>query len=417
MSSKVKPESKPLPVSTITPLEEGLFYEKVFGPNKVEVRYIDPENPKRKIIKLIDANGRFIELTNSHAINRFYSYVMQPLKMTKGELSEMDPVDAAQLFTDHFQKRQSDDKPHRLKFLFDGAKECVAVVSEMHKQISWTKIRDVIGEAIHQVYGEVQEGGQVGDTWAYKMPIDNKYVSLWAMVDPGNNVIKGRSGIRVSTKMRTEFDTSSGGVGAPCMNWCNLWQEPLKMFNIPAVRIANLVRVERDNLTETPTVIPGLYTFDIHVQDTELNPDLFIDRLRTLKEVAESTVIKVIVEGSIETKLTRDEMDDLLHCYMIKANLPAYIVNGIRNALDEKTIWGLAQAVSYVRTHEELRGKKEWIMRRKLENIAGEVLSLAPTIQRFHEEQGPLTFEKLMGKPKPKEAPPITIKGGGTVRE
>jgi len=112
--------------------------------------------------------------------------------------------------------------------------------------------------------------------------------------------------------------------------------------------------------------------------------------------------MQVIIDESIHSPLSWDEMEAILEAYRRKAGLPKYIAEQILEHVEEATVWGFSQAVSYVRTHGHFKEFKickdveDRELTRKLENIAGEVLSLTPTINAFHEKVGDITIEKLL---------------------
>ena len=87
----------------------------------------------------------------------------------------------------------------------------------------------------------------------------------------------------------------------------------------------------------------------------------------------------------------------------------SYVINAIMAKFTgdaDLTVWGFSQAISYVRTHGEIRGRKgreqkelTWV----LERLAGEILSIAKILQDFHAKAGPITYAKLLGHPRAQE--------------
>ena len=370
-------------------LEEGMFYERVFGPTSVEVK-VDPKTGKRVSIVLRDAHGENLTIKDSHALRRFYHYLRLPLGLKFRDIYSVEPEKQQQ----HLNKSLR-EKPRELKFLFDENGNIVSTVTPLHKQISWRQVREAVENAITDVYGDVETSDGLQNIWSYRMPIENDKVSLWAKVHAGNNIIKGHSAVRISTRIRTEFDTASDGMRPPCLNWANLWQQPLRFFNIEVKRLSDLI--------ETPGPI-GLTSYDIHIKSTEISEDLFIEPLQQLKETAETLVIDELVEKAIKEPLSLTEMVDILDAYAVKAKIPVYIRDAILDKAveEEKTVWGFSQAISWVRTHGELKKgrlpREQRGIVKKMENMAGEILSLAPTIADFHDKEGDITYEKLMGK-------------------
>jgi len=91
-----------------------------------------------------------------------------------------------------------------LKTEDDDEGNIVGIASTRHKQISWNQIRLAVEDAIQDVFKTVPEVYEFTvNHWAYKMRT-TKYVSSWADVLGGNNLIVGRSGIKISLRMRTE---------------------------------------------------------------------------------------------------------------------------------------------------------------------------------------------------------------------
>jgi hypothetical protein len=74
----------------------------------------------------------------------------------------------------------------------------------------------------------------------------------------------------------------------------------------------------------------------------------------------------------------------------------------------EETIWGFSNAVSWVRTHGDFKftnsshpmfkSVEDRDLTWRLEKIAGEVLSLTPTINDIHKKHGDITLEFLVGE-------------------
>jgi hypothetical protein len=391
-------------VSKNVAYDEGLFYEKAFGPTSVKLSQIETEGKRtRTVITLKDANGRAIEIENSHAQSRLIQYLRKPLKMSRAEITSQPLEVQSELLTKGLELRNANERASKLKFLFDSQGNCTGVATEKHKQVSWNQVRGIIEDAISKVYGKVETANGNPRVTRYRMPIDNKHVSLWAKVDAGNNRLRGRSAIRISTGIRTEFDTASGGTKVPCHNWANLWTPVKSWFNLNPKRIYSPIKTFLADLESGEEVtIPeiGMSSYDIHIKSTDLNPEAFIDVLTRVKNFSENVVTKTIVEPSLSTPMDRAEMLEILDAYSSKVGLASYVKEAIMEAVEENTVWGFSQAVSFVRTHGELRGldnsnRDDLKLARKLENIAGEILSLAITIGEFHAKEGAFTYEKL----------------------
>lgn len=392
----------------VTTLEEGLYYERTFAPIEISITYDECEEcegaglifgvevtvcrtckgrgGRNPVYTLEDIMGKKLELTNNHAqthIRHFYWLYRGKLM---GELS------------DHYSSMQGDlqmemnlvneEEPKVLKFLHDG-ETYRAVCSLKHKQISWSDIDKAIQGAAVQAFGFAAElETEESRTGFYKMPVDSKYVSLWTKIHAGNNLKQGASAISISTMARTEFDTFSGGKRPACHNWANVWTTSANPEIWKNVKFEHLEDAVAQEFTP-------LSSIEIHLQDTEISPDVFVEPFRLLKDTAEQ-LITPLIERGLQTSLSKEEMGEILNCYQAKKGLPEYIVDMILDSVEGETVWGFSQAVSWVRTHEELKGRGTR-MRGVLEKIAGEIYSLTPTIQNFHDQHGPITYEKLLG--------------------
>jgi len=394
--------------------DEGMFYEKVFGPQTVRIE-ADEKNPKRKTIVLTDENGEQITLIDRHAVRRFFEYFYRKIGIKYKELTAMEAAESQGLIQEIVNLRESDGKPIKLKFHFEEG-ECKGVSSMLHQQISWAEIKGAVQDAVDMTFGKDTELVEfTPNTATYKMPTENKNISLWAHVDAGNNLAKGRSAVRISTRVRTDkpgtdlrYRDGGGNKVPACMNWANVWIVPLQMFGIKAVRINEWAAKELEIIVPGVNirgVDQGFGTHEIHMTGNRI-PDIN-ELIAKLKKVLEdlvdySPVIEALVEKSLKTSLSRQEMEDILVAYAVKKQIPKYMVDNIMASVAEETVWGFSQAVSWVRTHGEIKSRsksrEEQNMTRILESIAGEVYCLAPTIAKFHNEQGAITYEKLTGE-------------------
>ena len=76
--------------------------------------------------------------------------------------------------------------------------------------------------------------------------------------------------------------------------------------------------------------------------------------------------------------------------------------------VEDETVWGFSQAVSWVRTHGDFKfvasanamfkSVEDRDLTWRLENIAGEVLGLTPTIIDIHKKFGEITLDFLVGE-------------------
>lgn len=396
-------------------LEEGLFYERIFGPVEVEVRQDEEEGKKSRYMVLTDANGQQLVIRDPSAMGHIRDFFWldrgnKLKKLTKASLKKQ-----GMMLTKYAKAREEP-----LKFMYDAETgEYVSVASLKHKQIAWKAIRKLLNKAIVKAFGktEVAKIPELANAWSHKMPVENDLVSMWVHVEAGNNKKQGRSAIRISTRVRTEFDRASGGVSAPCLNWAQLWYAPMQWFGLTRDRITSTGGQRLETQDGEPLVIPAtMNRFDIHIQSTEFDANRLTQQLRNLREVAESVVIKEYVETSIAEPLTSREALDILEAYRDGssrgvATLPAYIINTIIAKFNfdiDFTVWGFSNAISFVRTHGEIKGRKSretkdltWV----LERLAGEILSIAPILKDFHAKAGPITYAKLLGHPRPATCP------------
>jgi len=372
-------------------LEIGMFYERVLSPEKVRV--IVNKNGTISLI-LTDATGKELTVTGKRLVSRVMRYILG--KDTRvNELEAMGQTKLQKTLRVALKK-----KPRTLKAMFNEKGDLKGVTSELHTQISWEKVRAIVEKAIEKVCGivEVPEGSPFHpNRWTYRIPLENENVSAWVGVYTGNNIIKGRSGVRLYSRWRTERE---GGVKRPaCLNWCGMWQVPLKWFNIDTQRLDNIVKaVGAEN-------VQNLNMLQLHFKTDMAD---FEEKVgEQVAQLAKSVeAIKTVIDKSIYSPLKKSEMEAILLAYQEKTNLPKYVVEQIVKAVEEETVWGFSQAISYVRTHGEFKDFKccrpveERDLTQKLENIAGEVLSLTPTINDFHKKVGDITYERLV----PKEA-------------
>ena len=208
--------------------------------------------------------------------------------------------------------------------------------------------------------------------------------------------MQGKSGIKIFSRFRTERQ-EAGGIKQPaCLNWCGMWQFPEHFFNINMKKLNSMIKVL------------GLENVkNIELMQMHLRPNMADFKKEVVVEI--SSMMKAmekivpVIETSIHSKLSKIEITDILLAYQSKARafLPEYILEQILDHVEDETVWGFSQAVSYVRTHGAFKfvnssnamfkGVEDRDMTWKLENIAGEVLSLTPTIIDIHKKHGAIT--------------------------
>lgn len=395
-------------------LEEGMFYEQVFGPTQVAI-IVDPENPRMKKITLTDENGESVSLTTPHAIRRFYEFFYKKAGLKYAKFTAMEPDMAAEIINDILKL-----KDYTVHFLIDDEGVVQGMSSRLHKQVSWKQVKRIVNKAIVEVFGKTKPITLTPNSATYDMQLqdvatEGEPVRIFTHVDGGNNLSKGRAAVRISYRMRTDFDVESGGVKNPCHNWANVF--PAYSNTWMGVPMTHLYSLEQ---------MAGLQNvFEIHVLKTELTKEMFIEKFQALKDIAPK--MQEYIQETIKTPLSRDEMRQILYSYATKKRIPKYVIDLVMESVVSETVWGFSQALSYVRTHAELKtrgdmSREELRMVDILENIAGEIYWLAPTVAAFHEKHGRgIMYEDLIGKKLPAkwveaETPVITVKNEAPLR-
>ena len=376
---------------------EGVFYEKVFSPEKVAVfrdqvgttekTEVGKEPPKKLRFEtrlvLSDKRGHKLEVKGRRLVHRVMQY-LQPWTSFKtlGALAELEDSDVSKL--QETLSRAAKKAKRQLKTYFDDKGELHGIASTIHQQISWARIRELVEGAVKKAYRVVDASEVVqpaANKWTYRMPIQDKHnnVSAWVTVDGGNNIIKGRSGIRVYTRLRTD---RGGPGGAPaCLNWAGMWSVPLQFFGL---------RTERLSMKDSEET--QLNMMELHLKSTMENMDeieaLLATKMKGMAKAVEKHMIPVI-EESRKVQLTKKEMKAILEAYAEKVHLPEYIIEQILDSVEENTVWGFSNAISWCRTHGQFDERRSQLPREQrpltqiLENIAGEVLSITRTIAKL----------------------------------
>ena len=374
---------------------EGTFYERVFCPDRFEVKVLNPPEPvkvsagqdlsnvKAKAKKpelqltLTDKNKHKFVVEGKRLVSRVLQYMQPSTGMSMDELRDLDenPAKLEKALTDAAKKSKRE-----LKMYFDDAGVLQGVASTIHTQISWSKIRNVVETSVKKAFGKVvkpQTPSQLSNRWTYSTPIHDENVSAHITVDAGNNIIKGRSGIRVYSRFRTE---AKGPGGAPaCLNWCGMWQVPLQVFGLNCERLPGSQAKD----------VRDLSMMEIHLTSTvdnfaQVEKELEA-KMTKLAKAAKTTFLPLIKE-SRKVKLDKKEMQAILDAYATRVILPKYIIKQILDSVEENTVWGFSQAISWVRTHGQLDERRAQLPREErsitktLENISGEVISIVPTI-------------------------------------
>lgn len=395
--------------TTKKPLEEGMFYEKAFAPifAKLKTEKMtfynlkgEPVEKNIRVLTLSDINEEEMTVVGNKLITRVCYYLRKKTEFkglhTCKPMTDLEDKELEEVLQSALDDAEEDGDPINLKFLLDHQDELVSIVSTKHEQISWAKLREVIERPIKDEFGELRVEEFGTGRYSYRVPIDNKDgdVSAWVGLDVGNNKKMGRSGIRIFTRFRTE--KGRGGVPA-CLNWANLWQEPLAFFNVPVVRLHESI---------DKALVKSLNMQEVHLTNTAQGLEELEQQVREtlpqMKKAIEEYIPKFIT-ASKEVALTVKEMDAILEAYSVKVQLPQYIraqIIEIAKWQKQFNVWGFSNAVSWVRTHGEIRKSKNdhenHSVVRNLESVAGEILSLTPTIKALKEKVGTITLKTLI---------------------
>lgn len=399
--------------------DEGMFYEQQFAPTMLSLRTetFTSENGKDKdvrVLTLADKNGQEMTVTGSRLIRKICYYLRKNTEFKGLQTCKpmMDKSDTElQKILQGALNVSDKENPMTFKFLLDHQDEIVSITSMKHSQISWAKLREIVEEPIKEKFGELDIVTFGTGRYSYKIPIKSKNVSSWIGLDVGNNLARGRSGIRIFTRFRT--DKGGLGTSVPCMNWANLWQAPLTFFNVPVVRLDNVLSHD---------LVKSLNMQEIHVKNTaegieELKRHVAEELPKMVKAIKK--FVPLFIDASKKVELTVKEMKDILIAYSVKVHLPDYVIDQIieiANWQKEFSIWGFSNAVSWVRTHGEFRKGKNTIEDmqtvRNLERVAGEILSLTPTIEQLKQKIGTITLKSLIAPPKKEESEILQTQNG-----
>jgi hypothetical protein len=393
-SGMVKNESSPL-------LEEGMYYEKVFGPEKVRVMFNELLDTTKIVFE--DKNGQSLEVADPRLVSRVLMYYAKYTEFKSvAELRKLAPDVLQQALNTAIGKRNRD-----LKAMYDEQGRLQGIASTMHEQVSWAKVREVVEAAIREVAGDVSKldrDAELPFKWTYGLPVKNENVSGWVGVHAGNNIIKGHSAIKVFSRWRTERFDDRGGVRRPaCLNWCGMWQFPEQFFKVPMKRLDSIAKIVGQEQVKNIAMMQFHIKPDMEAFKEELKTGL-AGMIRTMEK------IQPVIDKSIHSPLSKVEMERILLAYQTrgKSYIPDYIVEQVMAHVDEETVWGFSQAVSWVRTHGDFKfvpstnamfkPVEERDLTWRLENVAGEVLSLTLTINDIHKKHGQITLEFLVGE-------------------
>lgn len=278
-----------------------------------------------------------------------------------------------------------------LKFIFvptdNGDVKVGAVTSTKHKQISKAKVARAMIEAAKDI-NLSPEDVQVADNrfFSFKVAKRDRF-ELWTTIDTGKNVPIGRSAIRFNSRFR--FEGGYGGYVA-CHNWA-YWEEAAAFLDISL-----------DSLEIEQPTISGLSGKTLHLSNQEINKKEFKEAFEDVMEGVDEA--EEALDDAVDLSLTRQEGQSILEAYYEALDLPDYIteqLTGQWTKHDGRTVGGLSQSISWIRTHGRVIKRKEWGGREKqLEKMAAEVIRLTPVIRKV-KEMDALKKPVLLGEQKP----------------
>jgi hypothetical protein len=347
-------------------------------PSETFVPIVLSENPENKFTNIIDVNGVGINIVKKGARSSLYLYLIRALptneRPTRPEIWEMSSEERSILMNKciHLFRQKGELKSFEIIYYPDGSVD--AITTTQHKQIGYSEVMNTVKETVEEVFGQAKFFDRGLERVAtYLLPTSSQYVNSWVGIDAGVNKPKGRCAVYVYTRFEVTW-TGQDGKQTPCHNWA-YWTKPANFFGIDLNRIPGIDKYP---------VLNNLTTKAIHTKGTEIKKDELITTLNEIKEAVKG--IDPIIEDAMNAPLHKDEMKAILMAYEESIGLPKYISEQIVMNVVDMNLWGLSNAVSWVRTHGEFKeGKIENREAKpiigKLENIAGELLTLGPAIK------------------------------------
>jgi len=342
---------------------DGLFQELVIEPIKISEARNDKETT------VIGKDGREIPIEKRGARSSLYLYLLGN-KMSRPEIWAMKPSERAKALTAVLL-----EKPRTFKLILTSDDKVDAVVTDQHKQIAYSEVAKAVQDVIQDVVPNAEFFDRGLDRYfTYSLPIESKYVKSYVGIDAGINKPHGRCAVYVYTRMEVNW-TGQDGTRVPCHNWA-FWGRPSKFFNIDLNNIG-IPPIEK---------LGSLSSKAVHVQGTKIDSEELTGAIKKILESAD--VIDPIIEDAMRVPITFDDVKAILEAYKDTVGLPDYAVEEIQNHIIDYDVWGLSNAVSWFRTHGELKKSKTENREARpiiftLENIAGELLTLGPAIREL----------------------------------
>jgi hypothetical protein len=431
-------KKKELKVPHFSSRAEGMFTEKTFEPRTIAIT--SDEHGERLFTLLnvqaeeLMVNGDIVQRKLAYYLRKFTKFkglqTVRPMLNTKSVVTEKvgetqverevwTPKTDAEVQTilqSALDKSVADNKPIKLRFLFDKHGNCLSVASMKHSQIPSDVIRDIVEVPLKKRFGEnlvkVEQG--IGRT-AYEISTKLNGFKAYAVVDVGNNLALGRSGIRIFAGLENR---SQGENMRPCMNWCNLIPPIADFYKVPTESLPSIVEMIGSENVE------HLQERVIHMRSTAANLSEVQESIEKQVELLETAINSTssVLNEAVKFRLTKAEMDTILYAYALKVGVPEYlrtqILENVKDVPFEhpsgevetiagETFFGFWNAVTWVSTHgtlkKEAKDFESQSIIRKLRNIGGDVLFRAPTFRAIQERVGELTPEKLGLPSKPEK--------------
>ena len=366
---------------------QKVLLEKEIVPTKIELE--ETENGRR-LLTVYDQENHSYKFGSTSVYWRFLRFMRKYTGLTDKQMHALEIEELEEIINKALSKNK---KKFKVLLYDDGT--AANIVSLGHKQIDPEEAKKTIESTLARVFGQFKTEENFKG-YVFKIPSPDKRVEYYLFLDLGSNLALGRASIRISTKIRV---VTKVGRAPVCHNWAHIWDIPTKWLGIPIEKLPSVERVEGlDKMN-------FIRMRKIHTKGTKIDPEYLENQLREVKENMKN--IKIFLDESVKTELDYDEMEQILQCYVIRGKISKKVKKLIMDVAvkqGEESIWGLSNAVSYVRTHLytklNTRAKDPYFapICQNLELIAGELLVLAPTIRKIKEKVGKLTVEKILGE-------------------
>lgn len=363
---------------------DGMYKEK--NSEIQEIKF--GANQQGRYMKIQDDDNDGFSTNDKRVFWRIFRFLKEETDYDAAEeLKQQSVGELSNVLTEAIQQTDKDFK----LLILDG--ELINIVSQQHKQIPWSEVREAVENGMVEVFGEEPDVNEfTPKNINFEMPADlNEYVQGYFAVDLGSNAGLGRASIL--TFPRTKTINNVLGDAPACLNWSRAWIEVDRVGNLDSSRLNSMVELD----------IEDLGTRTIHTSNQEMDSKLFTDIIADFKDGIQAT--ETVMDESVEEELTRSEMAEILFTYYNNDKIPKYIIPVIVNNIEDQSVWGLSQAISYVRTHgtDEFRTRKgdpfNSDLADNLERISSEIISVTPMIHELHDRGHDITQDLLANPP------------------